>query len=173
LKVVSPWDGKERWLDEFSCFGIPTPGHTTPHLSYFFPKERFLFSGDLVLGRGTPWVGPPEGDVELFLQSCERVLEYKPFTLYPGHGPVGSEKQVEETIRHKLFRIEEVYKVLTSPKTIQEIVEEIYIEKEGLFLEGMRRIVAEMSVEGYLTYLIRKGRVIRMGERYGRKGVFP
>ena len=42
---------------------IHTPGHTRDHAAFHVPRERALFTGDAVLGRGTSFIDPPDGDL--------------------------------------------------------------------------------------------------------------
>ncbi|MGZ4149464.1 MAG: MBL fold metallo-hydrolase, partial [Actinomycetota bacterium] len=67
---------------------VHTPGHSADHLCLFVPEERALFTGDTVLGRGTSFIDPPDGDLVKYLASLERLLSLAPRTIYPGHGPV-------------------------------------------------------------------------------------
>ena len=46
-----------------------TPGHSTDHVAFFVPSELALFTGDAVVGRGTSFIDPPDGDLVQYLRS--------------------------------------------------------------------------------------------------------
>ena len=65
-----------------------TPGHSSDHVSFFVPSEGALFTGDAVVGRGTSFIDPPDGDLVQYLRSLRRMQELNPRVIYPGHGPI-------------------------------------------------------------------------------------
>ena len=40
-----------------------TPGHSADHVVFFERANGALFTGDAVLGRGTSFIDPPDGDL--------------------------------------------------------------------------------------------------------------
>jgi glyoxylase-like metal-dependent hydrolase (beta-lactamase superfamily II) len=71
-----------------------TPGHAWHHVSYFEPASGTVFVGDTagVMSPGLPCVlpvtPPPDFDLEAWLASLERILQWKPRTLVLTHfGP--------------------------------------------------------------------------------------
>ncbi|HWX97937.1 MAG TPA: MBL fold metallo-hydrolase, partial [Solirubrobacteraceae bacterium] len=64
---------------------LHTPGHSADHLCFWLAGDRALFTGDLILGRGSSMVTYPEGDVAAYLRSLDRVAALKPRILFPGH----------------------------------------------------------------------------------------
>src|SRR5258708_10790046 len=48
---------------------LHTPGHSADHLCFWLADDGALFTGDLILGRGSPMVPYPEGDVAASLRS--------------------------------------------------------------------------------------------------------
>src|SRR6516162_4947735 len=66
---------------------LHTPGHAPDHVSYLWEAVKTLFSGDLILGRGTVMVSPPSGSMEDYLRSLDRVAALDLDAIAPGHGP--------------------------------------------------------------------------------------
>lgn len=154
---------------------LHAPGHTKDHFVYYHPQRKALYTGDLVLGRGTPWVGPPEGNMKAYLESLERIRRLDLVHLYPGHGPEGNLEQILWTIRHREDRLKEVYQEIAQRpgRSQKELVRRIYEEKEGITFSPLTRVVAEMTMQGYLDYLVEVGRIKREGEEYyplGKEG---
>ncbi len=67
---------------------LHTPGHTNGSVSYYFPEENIVFTGD-TLFRGT--VGRwdlPTGSYKDLVKSIKKLVELPPQTrILPGHGP--------------------------------------------------------------------------------------
>lgn len=73
---------------------VPTPGHAPHHLCYFLPTTGELFTGDAaglhLEGRLYPTTPPPSFDLELSLESLERLRALRPrLLLYTHFGPGG------------------------------------------------------------------------------------
>ncbi len=69
---------------------IATPGHTADHVSYFWERERVLFTGDLFNNWNGLALTPPRitWDQDAARRSARRVLELNPVVMCLGHGPV-------------------------------------------------------------------------------------
>src|SRR5688572_27947126 len=110
---------------------VHTPGHTSDHMAFFEPSSAGLFTGDTVVGRGTSFIDPPDGDLVLYLRSLKRLQELEPRTLYPGHGPVvvRAQEKIREYLAHREERESQIIAALADgPRTITEMVEVIYAD---------------------------------------------
>ncbi len=65
------------------------PAHTPEDLVVFVPKLGVLFSGDLFFRGRIPFVG--QADSRLWIASLERLIDFKPRVVVPGHGPVSTD----------------------------------------------------------------------------------
>ncbi|HWL91241.1 MAG TPA: MBL fold metallo-hydrolase [Actinomycetota bacterium] len=110
---------------------IHTPGHTSDHISFFEPGSGALFTGDAVVGRGTSFIDPPDGDLVQYLRSLTRMRDLDPRTIYPGHGPLvlRARETILEYLAHREAREAQVLAALDDgPRTITEMVEVIYAD---------------------------------------------
>ncbi|WP_030193080.1 MBL fold metallo-hydrolase [Streptomyces sp. NRRL S-87] len=64
----------------------PGVAHTTGDSVVWLPRERVVFTGDLVFSGGTPFV--PFGSVSGSLRALELLRELGAETVVPGHGPI-------------------------------------------------------------------------------------
>lgn len=142
---------------------LSTPGHAPRHVSLWQPAAGRLYAGDMVLGTGTPWVGPPEGDMALYLRSLRRLAALAVGDLLPGHGPRADHAQIVWTLAHREGRLAEVAATLamTGAATAAGLVDSIYVERGGMSLVGPHRTIAEVTMDGYLSALAAEGRAIR------------
>ncbi|MCZ2497425.1 MBL fold metallo-hydrolase [Xylophilus sp. Kf1] len=86
--VLSSGDGQET----HTLRVVHTPGHAANHLCLLLEEDALLFSGDHVLNGSTTIVSPPDGDMDDYLRSLDRLaalcrqegVEY----ILPAHGHV-------------------------------------------------------------------------------------
>ncbi|MEJ2481597.1 MAG: MBL fold metallo-hydrolase, partial [Gemmatimonadota bacterium] len=102
---VIPVDAPSR-AERVGLQVVETPGHSADHLSFLLLPDRWLFTGDLVLGTGSSAVLHPDGRVGDYLSSLRKLEALRPLKLLPGHGPEvdEAEAKLEEYRRHRLER---------------------------------------------------------------------
>ena len=83
---VSIKDGDIIKGKDWTLQAIHTPGHTSNHLCYSLKEEKILFSGDHVMGWSTTVIVPPDGNMEEYMQSLEKLLQRKDKYYLPTHG---------------------------------------------------------------------------------------
>jgi glyoxylase-like metal-dependent hydrolase (beta-lactamase superfamily II) len=88
-------EGPLTYLADVELVALHTPGHTEGSTCFHLPRERALFSGDVLFAGNVGRVDLPGGDARLMETSLARVAGLPPETIvYPGHGPrttVGAE----------------------------------------------------------------------------------
>jgi len=138
---------------------LETPGHARDHLVFSLAEEAALFTGDVVIGRGTVVIAPPHGDMRAYQASLERLRrEHEDTrTLYGGHGEAIDDPRakLDEYIAHRKSREAEILAALAAgERTVPELVAEIYRAIPTiLWPAAARQIVA------YLIALEREHRV--------------
>ena len=162
LKGTEPLrDGQSIAAGGAELIAVHAPGHTSDHVCFWIESEGALFTGDTVLGRGTSFIDPPDGDLAQYLRSLKKLMALGPRTIYPGHGPVvlDARGKLEEYLSHRTEREEQVLSALgEGSRTIPELVEAIYAE----YPEDVRPLAAR-SVLAHLNKLEAEGRVERKG----------
>ncbi|HYM97316.1 MAG TPA: MBL fold metallo-hydrolase, partial [Candidatus Sulfotelmatobacter sp.] len=99
-------DGDTILVGTLSLTALHTPGHCADHLCFLIPRDRAVFTGDLILGRGSSMVTYPEGDVAAYLHSLDRLAALQPRILFPGHWDPVTEAmaKIAEYREHRLAR---------------------------------------------------------------------
>lgn len=138
---------------------IHTPGHRFDHLCLYLERQRTLFAGDLLSGTGTVVIAPPEGDMQQYLYSLERLQQLEISEIVPAHGPAITDPQarIAEYIAHRQDREKQVLQVLRlhpGGMTILQAVQQIYKD-----VDPQLHSVAALSIEAHLQKLEREGRV--------------
>lgn len=152
-----PYDGGELIV-------IHTPGHESGHCCFYEPEHGVLFTGDHILGRGTTLVAPPDGDMALYLQSLEKLLDLRLTLLLPGHGPRVTDPyaKVREYIDHRLMRERQILECLGAGcRTVPSMVGKIYTDIPPALMPAAR-----LSAEAHLIKLRNEGKVVKKGESY-------
>lgn len=151
-------DGDVVRVGKLNLIALYTPGHSADHLCFWIAEDRALFTGDLVLGKGSSMVTYPEGNVAAYLRSLERVEALKPKMLFPGHwDPVTDAlRKLEEYRTHRLEREAQVLaEVRRGRDTARELTRRVYGSEVG---EELLQ-AAEMTMRAHLQKLVDEGRV--------------
>ena len=134
---------------------VGTPGHTADSLSFLLPGDAAVLTGDTVLGRGTTVVAHPDGRLEDYLTSLERLRSMTASgavsTVLPGHGPALGDavRVIEGYLAHRRDRLEQVRSaVAAGARTPREVVERVYSDVDRALWPA-----AEQSVRAQLEYL--------------------
>lgn len=90
--VSTPLKEGEHSFGTLQCTVMTTPGHTPGSLSFYFPDEQAVFTGDLLFYRSVGRTDFPGGDHAALLNSIRDSIFTLPGTtkVYPGHGPCTS-----------------------------------------------------------------------------------
>ncbi len=161
LRYPELTDGDEIHVGGLTLQAIFTPGHAPDHLSFWLAEDRVLFTGDLILGRGSSMVTYPEGDVAAYLRSLERVAALQPRLLFPGHwDPVqDAAGKIAEYRAHRQQREDLVVAALAEgPGTPDELTRRVYrpeLAENPALAQG-----AEMTLRAHLRKLVQEGRAV-------------
>jgi glyoxylase-like metal-dependent hydrolase (beta-lactamase superfamily II) len=153
-------DGDAVRVDDLTLRAIHTPGHASNHLCYLLEGAGLLFSGDHVMQGSTVVIGPPDGDMQVYLQSLAR-LQREPVTrIAPGHGTViaDAQSEVARLIAHRLQREAKVVERLrrAGRATIDVLVTSVYDD-----VDPRLHPVAKGSLLAHLLKLQADGRAAR------------
>jgi len=160
--TVTPLLGGRRLMagDEV-IESLHTPGHASDHLAFWLPSTRTLIAGDLVSGRGSTWVGTPDGDVAAYLASLASAAARDPLLIAPAHGPLRRDggAVLASARTHRLEREAALWEALASgPEELPALLVRLYPD-----LPAGAHDFAERSLLAHLQKLMREGRVMHAG----------
>lgn len=148
-------DGEVVELDGLELRVVATPGHTGDSLSFLLTAEGGLLTGDTVLGRGTSVVAHPDGRLDAYLDSLDRLGRLAADgvirTLLPGHGPVlpNAAGVIDHYVEHRRERLAQVAAAVASGAvTAAEVVAAVYADVDRALWPA-----AELSVRAQLDFL--------------------
>jgi len=68
---------------------ISSPGHSPEHISLYNEEKGVLFSGDNVLNMRSTWLGPPESNIQDYLETIKQYQNLPKLELIlPSHGDI-------------------------------------------------------------------------------------
>lgn len=151
-------DGDVVDCGAFALRAVHTPGHASNHLCYLLEKNGVLFTGDHIMQGSTVVISPPDGDMQAYLKSLERLLALDLAALAPGHGRVidTPHDEVRRLIAHRLKREQKVLDAFNkkNPATLDELLPFAYDDVAAKLLPIARR-----SLHAHLIKLARESRV--------------
>jgi len=144
----------DTWLNV-----VHTPGHAADHVCFWEPVRRDLYCGDMMTATTTILVPPAArgGSLTDYLASLQRLIDLRPETAWPGHGPVirTPVDRLEEYLRHRADRERQVLSCLADGLTdIDAIVARVYVETPRALWPAAR-----LTVEALLEKLSQEGRL--------------
>jgi glyoxylase-like metal-dependent hydrolase (beta-lactamase superfamily II) len=157
-------DGDVVRAGTLNVTALHTPGHSADHLCFWLGQDRALFTGDLILGRGSSMVTYPEGDVAAYLRSLDRVAALAPRKLFPGHwDPVDDAMgKIAEYRAHRLEREAQILaEVRRGRGTAEELARRVYGD-----LDANLMLAAEMTLRAHLRKLVDDGAVRQEKDAY-------
>ena len=162
-------DGENVTVAGLSISVVHTPGHTSDSVCFLLPDDGPLgrperpgsmLTGDMILGRGTTVILPPDGSIGAYLASMERLRAYGRLLVLPAHGPELPDLEAisQEYLDHRHLRLDQIRAALAgidgaSSKTAAELVgpvaDVVYAD-----VDPRVRFAAEASVRAQLEYLV-------------------
>ncbi|MGE9807282.1 MBL fold metallo-hydrolase [Janibacter sp. G1551] len=150
-------DGTVLTVGSLELRAVATPGHTTDSVSFALPADHALLTGDTILGRGTTVVAHPDGELDAYLASLDRLHALtgggEVTTILPGHGPVVPDAAAMVAFYrvHRLERLEQVRQALADGAvTADDVVERVYAD--------VPRAVWAAARQSVLAQLVHLGR---------------
>lgn len=136
---------------------IHTPGHARGHLCFLDETFGSLIAGDMVAGAGTIVIDPPEGNMDDYLSSLDKLFDLAPQALFPAHGPTikNARAKLEDYRRHRRWREERVLEAWSEGlREPVQMLERVYDDVPAIAHPlAERQIVAHLERLRYLGRL--------------------
>jgi cyclase len=81
------------------------PAHTTGDLVVYLPKERILFTGDVVTNKSVPWMLDAGMSIKGWMASVDSIMSprFDADSLVPGHGEIGTKRMAAGWMKRYLM----------------------------------------------------------------------
>lgn len=140
---------------------ITVPGHTANHLCFGWPERKLMFVGDHVMGWSTSIVAPPDGSMNDYMVSLEKIAAREEDLYFSAHGAEIPEARrfVRFYIRHRKAREASIlHRLGKGAADISTLVRAIYIGIDPRLIPA-----AGLSVFAHLEDLVERGVVTTDG----------
>ncbi|MGP6189215.1 MAG: MBL fold metallo-hydrolase [Vulcanimicrobiaceae bacterium] len=148
---VALTDGGRIAVEGVELDVVEAPGHARDHVVFALASDATLFTGDVVVGRGTVVIAPPGGDMRTYQATLERLRrEFGTYAyLLGGHGePIDRPaEKLDAYIAHRHLREREILSALhDGANTIPALVGRIYREVPSkLWPAAARQVLAHLD----------------------------
>lgn len=160
-------DGTYRWGDRMD-FGstkmeiIGTPGHSAGSCCFWFPDEGILYTGDIDLTSFGPWYFGADGDLELFMQSAEKIARLDAEAYITGHeAGIVCRSDFQAGLKRYLEVIEKrdetILGALDQPRPLAAICSQGLIYGEKFLIDEWVRAWNALAIKRHLDHLVKKG----------------
>ena len=126
IKNIAQDDKITKWLGkEVICHELP--GHDDGMVGLASEDMSWFYVSDLVEQFTTVVIPEPEGDMQVYFDSLNRVIAHNPKVIIPSHGmPMGGIHLIEKTLHHRIEREKQIIKLLSEGIGEDKIVDELY-----------------------------------------------
>lgn len=161
IENISTLSDQETVLVDYETVTVlHTPGHTKGHISLYVPSHKTLIAGDNLVAEGTSWIGPPDGDMDDYLQTLSTLQGLDISRIGPGHGEwiTNPYEHIDFVINRRLQREEQILELLKvhGSLTSTDLTKLIYQNS----IHASVFEVAKRTTEAHLIKLAKSGLVI-------------
>ncbi len=125
-------------------------GHTNGDIVMLLPSLKIAFVGDLLFNRAIPNV--QDGNILQWMQTLENVLKLDVETFVPGHGAVGSKKDVEAFLNYFQELKSLVQQAIDRGDSIEQATRDIHVPEkysscqfQNLFPVNVQKMYTELK----------------------------
>lgn len=131
------------------------PAHTPEDVVVYVRQIGVLFAGDLFFKGRIPFVG--QADSRLWIQSLNRLMDYRPKFVVPGHGPASTDPMSDMTLtRDYLLHLRKTMGV--AAKNLEPF-EDAYVKADWSRFESLPLFRVANRMNAYNTYLLMEQQV--------------
>lgn len=126
------------------------PAHTPEDVVVMVPQLGVLFVGDLFFRGRIPFVG--QADSRLWIESLNRIMQFQPSIVIPGHGPVSTDPMADMTLTRDYLLY--LRKTMSESAKNLEPFEEAYAKADWSRFESLPLFRVANRMNAYNTYLL-------------------
>lgn len=120
------------------------PGHDEGMVGLAPDTLDWFFIADLAQTQGSILIPDAGGDLAIYMQSLQRVIDLQPKTILPSHGiPVGGTALLERTLQHRIKREVQIKALKLASATETEIFKSVYPHLDSQFEDFARQTIRQ------------------------------
>jgi glyoxylase-like metal-dependent hydrolase (beta-lactamase superfamily II) len=139
------------------------PAHTRGDTLVLVPRDRVLFSGDILFHGGHPivWAGP----ISNWIAACDRILDMDLDVIVPGHGPLADKEAIRELRSYFEYIEAEARKRFEAGMSALEAARDIALDRYASWGDAERVVVNVDAVYRELSESVEPANPIELFEQ--------
>lgn len=102
------------------------PAHTSGDLVIYLPKQKIVFTGDIITNRPDPLIHlQKNGSSEGWIETAKGIVALDADTFIPGHGGPETKAQVQQYLEHAEAKRAKIKELVAQGKSLDEIKEAV------------------------------------------------
>jgi len=120
------------------------PAHTGGDTLVYIPKDRTVFTGDILFNEGHPilWAGP----IANWITACDLMLGWDLETVVPGHGAITDKSSIRNLKEHLIYIDAEARKRYDAGMGVEEAALDIVMDAYDQWSDPERIVINVMSL---------------------------
>ncbi|MGJ8527010.1 MBL fold metallo-hydrolase [Maritalea sp.] len=164
-------DGSKIDLGEMGLIVHTTPGHCANHIAVSIDGSNHIFTGDHIMGWSSTLISDPDGSLEDYFSSMEKVINLPQTCYLPAHGGRIDDGRTyaQQLLAHRHSRNEQIIKALhAGPKWTLQLLSAVYPE-----ISANLKPAALLTLNAHLHYLKNKGDIKSSEYFWGKRYSLP
>ncbi len=160
-------DGSKIDLGEMGLIVHTTPGPCANHIGVSIEGSDILFTGDHIMGWSSTLISDPDGSLEDYFSSLEKIISLPQTCYLPAHGGRidNGREYAQQLLAHRHHRNEQIIKALGSgARTALQLLTNVYPDI-GLHLKP----AALLTLNAHLFYLKNRGEIKSIRNLWGAR----
>lgn len=162
-------DGHVFDFGKIKLHALHAPGHLDDHYVFWEPQHGVALTFDIDLTSFGPWYGHRESDIDLFLDSIQKVIDLKPKILVSSHKGIITEDIAGRLRAYAAVfdrRDELLLELLHAPKSLAGLVDASPFYRGHPYAPEIMRYWEGNMIEKHLQRMEKKGRVEQSGDAW-------
>ncbi|MCB9061761.1 MAG: MBL fold metallo-hydrolase [Halobacteriovoraceae bacterium] len=112
---------------DYKLLAMSIPGHDSGQMAIHRDDFKWMIVGDLFQGIGSVVIANPEGDMNMYFRTLEKIIKISPNVIIPSHGiALGGVHYLKNLLKHRLEREKKIYETQKDGNSLEEILEIVY-----------------------------------------------
>ena len=160
-------DNSKIDLGELQVTVLTTPGHCANHIALAIDGTDIVLSGDHIMGWSSTLIADPDGSLDDYLHSLDKMIELEQGTYFPAHGDIIKDGRAyaKQLKYHREFRNSQIVDLIDKhPRWTHQLLNALYPD-----IPLKVKPAALLTLNAHLQYLMAQGKIEMKNRVFGRQ----
>lgn len=150
IRILQEKEVIGSWLGQ-NLIVTGVPGHDDGQMALYPESLSWFLVGDLIQHTGSVVIGTPEGHMDQYFETLQRVIKLQPRHILPSHGMITKGVfLLEKTLKHRKMRELQIKELWEQGHNIENIINILYNDVDQILHRYARKnIVAHLKHLGF------------------------